>query len=92
MPKLGLRLTPYGRLLAENQDDAPDIPEASSARLNEAFERGSGYGLVWLGVVGVGQGLPPGFAWWRDFAASEIGSLCLQADSNSVQARQSSPS
>ena len=79
MPKLGLRLTPHGRLLVENQDDASDIPEASSTRLNEAFERGSGYGLVWLGVVGVGQALPPGFAWWRDFAARYIGSLCLQA-------------
>jgi superfamily II DNA or RNA helicase len=79
MPRLGLRLTPHGRLLVEDQDDAPDIPEASSTRLNEAFERGSGYGLVWLGVAGVGQALPPVFAWWRGFAARYIGSLCLQA-------------
>ena len=54
-------------------------PEASSTRLNEAFERGSGYGLVWLGAAGVGQPLPPAFAWWRDFAARYIGSLCLRA-------------
>ena len=79
MPRLGLRLTPHGRLLVEDQDDAPDIHEASSTRLNAAFERGSGYGLVWLGVAGVGQALPPVFAWWRDFAARYIGSLCLQA-------------
>ncbi len=59
MPRLGLRLTPHGRLLVEDQDDAPDIPEASSTRLNEAFKRGSGYGLVWLGVAGAGQALPP---------------------------------
>ena len=25
MPRLGLRLTPHGRLVAEDQDDAPDI-------------------------------------------------------------------
>ena len=79
MPKLGLRLTPRGRLLVEYQDDAPDIPDTSSTRLNEAFERGSGHGLVWLGAAGIGQALPPVFAWWRDFAARYIGSLCLQA-------------
>src|SRR5271156_3144762 len=79
MPRHGLRLTPHGRLLVEDQDDAPDIHEASSTRLNAAFERGSGDGLVWLGVAGVGQALPPVFGWWRDFAARYIGSLCLQA-------------
>src|ERR1700726_1169180 len=79
MPKLGLRLTPHGRLLVENQDDAPEIAAASSTCLNEAFEPGSGYGLVWLCVAGVGQALPPVFAWWRGFAARYIGPLCLQA-------------
>ena len=79
MPRLGLRLTPHGRLSVEDQDDAPDIDTAASIRLIDAFARGTGYGLVWLGAAEVGQALPPLFVWWRDFAARYVGSLCLHA-------------
>src|ERR1700719_1069902 len=79
MSRLGLRLTPHGRLSVEDQDDAPDIDAAASIRLSDAFARGTGYGLVWLGAAEVGQALPPLFVWWRDFAALYVGSLCLHA-------------
>jgi hypothetical protein len=79
MSKLGLRLTPHGRLSVEERDDAPDIDAAASIRLIDAFARGTGYGLVWLGAAEVGQALPPLFVWWRDFAALYVGSLCLHA-------------
>src|SRR5580658_3363032 len=79
MPRLGLRLTPHGRLGVEEQDDAPDIDAAASIRLIDAFTRGTGYGLAWLGAAEVGQALPPLFVWWRDFAAMYIGSLCRHA-------------
>ena len=69
MSKLGLRLTPHGRLIVEERDDGPDIDAAASIRLIDAFARGTGYGLVWLGAAEVGQALPPLFVWWRDFAA-----------------------
>src|SRR5271165_7675742 len=79
MSRLGLRLTPHGRLSVEEQDDALDIDTAASIRLIDAFARGTGYGLVWLGAAEVGQALPPLFVWWRDFAALYVGSLCLHA-------------
>src|SRR3954468_6047454 len=79
MSRLGLRLTPHGRLSLEDQDDGPEIDAAASIRLIDAFARGTGYGLVWLGAAEVGQALPPLFAWWRDFAALSVGSLCLHA-------------
>src|SRR6202158_6253800 len=79
MPRLGLRLTPHGRLSVEEQDDGSDIDAAASIRLIDAFARGTGYGLVWLGAAEVGQALPPLFVWWRDFAALYVGSLCLHA-------------
>src|SRR3989442_3400399 len=79
MSRLGLRLTPHGRLSVEDQDDGPDIDAAASIRLIDAFARGTGYGLVWLGAAEVGQALPPLFVWWRDFAALYVGSLCLHA-------------
>src|SRR5216683_2804151 len=79
MPRFGLRLTPHGRLSVEEQDDGSDIDAAASIRLIDAFARGTGYGLVWLGAAEVGQALPPLFVWWRDFAALYVGSLCLHA-------------
>jgi superfamily II DNA or RNA helicase len=79
MSRLGLRLTPHGRLSVEDRDDGPDIDAAASIRLTDAFARGTGHGLVWLGAAEVGQALPPLFVWWRDFAARYVGSLCLHA-------------
>ena len=87
MSKLGLRLTPHGRLNVEERDDGPDIDAAASIRLIDAFARGTGYGLMWLGAVEVGQALPPLFVWWRDFAALYVGSLCLQASGMEAEAR-----
>src|ERR1700734_798394 len=79
MPRLGLRLTPHGRLVAEDQDDAPETDAATSVRLAEAFAEGSGAGLVRLGAGEVGHALPPVFVWWRAFATRYVGAVCLNA-------------
>jgi len=79
MSRLGLRLTPHGHLLLEQAEDAPDLHEIATARLVDAFARGSGPGLVQLGAGEVGQALPPVLAWWRGFAARYVTSLCLPA-------------
>ena len=92
MPRLGLRLTPHGRLGVEERDDGPDIDAAASIRLIDAFARGAGYGLVWLGAAEVGQALPPLFVWWRDFAALYVGSLCLHASAMEAEERGKLPS
>ena len=92
MSKLGLRLTPHGRLSVEERDDGPDIDAAASIRLIDAFARGTGYGLVWLGAAEVGQALPPLFVWWRDFAALYVGSLCLHASGMEAEERGTLPS
>src|SRR3954447_18078222 len=92
MSRLGLRLTPHGRLTVEDQDDGPDIDAAASIRLIDAFARGTGYGLVWLGAAEAGQALPPLFLWWRDFAALYVGSLCLHASRLEAEERVKPPS
>jgi superfamily II DNA or RNA helicase len=79
MPRFGLRLTPHGHLVAEDQDDAPDIDDQVRIRLADAFAQGSGHGLVRLGAGEVGQILPPAFVWWRAFASRYVGALCLSA-------------
>ena len=85
MPRLGLRLTPHGRLVVEDGDDAPEIDAAASIRLTEAFAQGAGHGLVQLGAAEVGQALPPVFGWWRGFAARYVGSLCLHASGTEAE-------
>ena len=50
MSRLGLRLTPNGRLIAEAAQDAPEIDAAAAARLEGAFAQGSGAGLLRLGA------------------------------------------
>jgi non-specific serine/threonine protein kinase len=79
MSRFGLRLTPQGHLVAEDQEDAPEIDTQLRARLTEAFAQGSGYGLVRLGAGEVGQALPSVFVWWRAFATRYVGALCLNA-------------
>src|SRR5437763_3878606 len=92
MSRLGLRLTPHGRLSVGDQDNGPDIDAAASIRLIDAFARGTGYGLMWLGAAEVGQALPPLFVWWRDFAALYVGSLCLHASGMEAEGPRKLPS
>ncbi len=79
MPRFGLRLTPHGHLVAEDQDDAPEIDTAVRDRLAAAFAQGSGPGLVRLGAGEVGHALPPVFVWWRSFATHYVAAVCLNA-------------
>jgi superfamily II DNA or RNA helicase len=79
MARFGLRLTPQGHLVIEDQDDAPEIDARTLTRLTEAFARGTGHGLVHLGAAEIGHALPPVLVWWRAYAAWYIGSLCLHA-------------
>ena len=70
-----LRLTPHGKLVFEDQGDAPDLDARIALRLREAFARGSGEGLWRLGAFEAGTALPPVFVWWRDFAARFVTAL-----------------
>ena len=87
MARLGLRLTPHGRLLSETAEDAPILDDGIARRLAAAFARGPGPGLMQLGACEVGRALPPAFIWWRDFAASYVGALCVQAVAGSADAQ-----
>jgi superfamily II DNA or RNA helicase len=82
-------LTPLGRLVLDATQDAPFLDDKVAERLAKAFAQGSGYGLMRLGAVEVGQSLPPVFVWWRDFAASYVGALCVHSSGAIGDARSS---
>ena len=77
-------LTPHGCLLLAADADAQPLPEAIAQRLADAFARRAGHGQLQLGAAEVGGALPPALAWWRDFAARYVTSLCATSGLSSA--------
>ena len=73
-------LTPHGRLVLAQQADAQSLDATLAGRLRDAFERGSGHGLLWLGANEAGTALPPVYSYWREFGARYVTTLCTQPD------------
>ena len=48
--------------------------------MRNAFERGSGHGLLQLGAAEAGAVLPPVFSYWREFGAWYVTALCTHPD------------
>jgi superfamily II DNA or RNA helicase len=75
-----LALTPRGHLLLTAEEGAvPTAPELVD-RLERAFARGSGHGLLELGAAEVGTILPADIGYWRDFAARLVTGVCTHPD------------
>src|SRR5712691_5189269 len=82
---LSLDLTPRGHLVVSHEADAAPLDSRLAERLVGAFERGSGHGLLLLGADEAGTSLPPVHAYWREFGARFVTSLCVQEDSDAPQ-------
>jgi non-specific serine/threonine protein kinase len=82
---LALVLTPHGRLVLVQEPGAPNLDAGLARRLRDAFERGPGHGLLWLGAGEAGTALPPVYSYWREFGARYVTALCTQPD---IEARQ----
>src|SRR3954467_15727540 len=77
---LALVLTPHGHLILTQQTAAPCLGAVLAGRLQGAFERGSGHGLLQLGAEEAGTALPPVYSYWREFGARYVTALCTQPD------------
>ena len=69
-------ITPHGRLTLGRVEEGPAMEPNLARRLEEAFARGSGHGLLQLGAGEVGTALPPVFSYWREFGARYVTALC----------------
>src|ERR1017187_5301570 len=82
-------LTPHGHLLLAQEDDALALDAEVAQRLQTAFARGAGHGLLQLGASEVGTALPSVFSYWREFAARYVTALCthpsLSADALDIR-------
>jgi non-specific serine/threonine protein kinase len=94
MDGAALCLTPHGRLIIAFGAGAQPLDTGLAERLQKAFERGSGHGLLLLGVDEAGTVLPPVFAWWREFGARYGTALCTaqESDAPTGKVRVAAPS
>ena len=69
MTALAPALSPHGVLSLKPSDDAPAADTTADARIERAFARGAGHGLLHLGVEAVGIALPAVLSYWREFGA-----------------------
>jgi hypothetical protein len=60
--RLSLKLTPHGCLTLEESSDAVELAPELGRRLQEAFYRSAGSGLMQLGAREIGQTMPPVFS------------------------------
>ena len=72
--------TPHGRLTLAPADDAQLLDATTASRLQQAFARGSGHGLLQLGAGEVASAVPAVLSWWRDFATRYVTTLCTLPD------------
>ncbi len=76
MRSLAPVLTPHGALILAPTEDAAPVDDALGARLQQAFARGSGHGLLNLGADQVGAALPPPLSYWRELGTRYVTALC----------------
>jgi superfamily II DNA or RNA helicase len=69
-------VTPHGLLTIGQTGGALALAPEQDSRLAIAFARGSGHGLLSLGIDEVGTALPPLLSYWRGFAAHYVSALC----------------
>src|SRR5215510_5299539 len=72
-------LSPHGvlTLVRSREADAALVLEVEhGVRLEQAFARGCGHGLLVLGADEVGTTLPPTMSFWQKFGARYVTALC----------------
>src|SRR3970040_775505 len=84
-------LTPHGRLVLVQVADGPYVGAGLAQPRRDAFERGSGHGLLQLGADEAGTALPPVFSYWREFGAWYVTALCTQPDTEAPKQKVRGP-
>jgi len=84
-------LTSHGRLTLGPVAEGPALDPGLARRLQDAFARGSGHGLLQLGAGEVGTALPAVFSYWRELATRYVTALCALSDAATDRPRAHVP-
>ncbi len=74
-------VTPHGHILLERSENAAPLDAAVAERLEAAFTKGCGHGLLHLATTEIATILPPLFGWWRELGTRYITALRAMPDS-----------
>src|ERR1700751_501249 len=85
-------LSPHGGLHLKLSDEAEALDVQRESRIEKAFARGAGHGLLQLGSEEVGRALPPLLAYWRDLGTRYITALCALPGLGESAAKPAVPS
>src|ERR1700730_2576351 len=85
-------LTPHGRFILSEDRDASALEPELARRLQKAFARGSGHGLLQLAASQVRVALAPVFSYWREFGARYVTALCTRPDGDTSSTTTHTPS
>ncbi len=81
-----LAFSPMGSLyLAEGGPGDESLPPRVLRRIERAFARGQGHGLLQLGVAELQTELPPSFAFWRELGRRYLSRVCAIGDLESCR-------
>jgi superfamily II DNA or RNA helicase len=69
-------LTPHGGLTVRPYGDIASLEVDRGSRLEKAFAKGPGHGLLCLGADEVATFLPPVLSYWREFGVRYVTALC----------------
>src|SRR5262249_2478215 len=69
-------LTPHRSLTLSDASEELEVPAEQGARLEQAFARGSGHGLLNLGIDELGTALPSVLSYWRELGTRYLTALC----------------
>ena len=72
-------LTPHGVLTLRHTGDVASLEPDLGSRLEQAFAKGPGHGLLCLGADEIGADLPPVLSYWREFGSRYVTALCALA-------------
>src|SRR5215204_3345364 len=84
-------LTPHGALVLRPGEDATALEPERTARLEKAFARGDGHGLLSLGADEPGTALPPLWSYWRDLGTRYVTALCALPEIGEGKAKAAVP-
>ncbi len=73
-------LTPHRALRLDRVAAETSLDDGVVGRLETAFARGSGHGLLQLGAAEAGSRLAPEFAFWRAFAVRFVAAVCAAGE------------
>ena len=77
-------ITPRGALSLERTETTVPLEDAVAARLEAAFARGAGHGLLQLGLAEARSRLPADLAFWRALAIRFVAARCRAGEAGAL--------